>query len=118
MNRVGVESVIDAFNAEMDETVEAKGKVWFDECWVTRNSMVSIHSVRTITHKIFSEGIGGNFKYKITVVAGSEHNYPMNLTYGAPEIWIETARAVFPFPTLEQGLNDIGFDSPPRPPAC
>ena len=97
MNWVGMKSVIDRFNAEKDETVETKGILWFDGCWVTRNPIVSTHSVRTITHGLFSEGIGGNFEYKITMVAGSKHNYLINLTYDAPKIWIESTRAVFPF---------------------
>ncbi|KAF2191136.1 hypothetical protein K469DRAFT_365310 [Zopfia rhizophila CBS 207.26] len=87
---------IDAFHAEIDDMVGAKGRIWFDDCWTFNDPHrpSSMDQIENTKPKVETKTAGHEqrndaFEYRSKVVSGSEHNYLMDPAYGAAGNWLE-----------------------------
>ncbi|KZM20729.1 uncharacterized protein EKO05_0007911 [Ascochyta rabiei] len=68
---------IDAFHAQSDGMVGAKGRVWFDACWSS------------------AVGERGDCVYESRVVKGADHDFILDPQFGASEAWLQRVRRAF-----------------------
>jgi hypothetical protein len=87
---------VDTFHAQTDAMIGEKGTIWFDSCWMS--------------HQLAAEPCGkenlhapylpsrNSYRYRSSVVEGTEHNYLMDPAFGASETWLQRVRDSFPQP--------------------
>lgn len=87
---------IDTFHAEEDSMIGEKGRQWFDDCWT------SVPGADYFSGSMSTEATAAQFPasylYKSVIVPGTEHNYLMDPSFGASELWLQRVREAFPFP--------------------
>lgn len=86
---------IDTFHAQTDAMVGEKGRAWFDSCWMAHQMKPEASEEGRHSSSL---PLRNTFKYRSQVVEGAEHNYLMDPTFGASEMWLQRVRDAFPIP--------------------
>jgi hypothetical protein len=97
--------IIDAFHAESDDMVGAKGQQWFDDCWLLGRPSTS--STRSNQSDLLNKDPYDSVEYRSEVVNGTDHNYLMDAAFGASELWLQRVRDACPRPLKVSTLKDI-----------
>ncbi|KAF2655882.1 hypothetical protein K491DRAFT_598093 [Lophiostoma macrostomum CBS 122681] len=81
--------LVDAYHAETDSMVGARGRVWFDNCWSSGSSDAQSPAVG-------EERSRNSLEYRSETVPYTDHNYIMDPGFGCSERWLERVREAFP----------------------
>jgi hypothetical protein len=87
---------IDAFHAESDDMVGAKGQKWFDDCWLRGRPSTS-SACSNPSDPVHNDPYD-SVKYRSEVVDGTDHNFLMDSAFGASELWLQRVRDACPRP--------------------
>jgi len=88
---------INTFHAEEDHMIGERGRQWFDDCWTAARGAKSISDSMPI--EAATSQSPTSYVYRSEIVPGTEHNYLMDPSFGASELWLQRVREAFPTPS-------------------
>ncbi|KAH7088177.1 hypothetical protein FB567DRAFT_523831 [Paraphoma chrysanthemicola] len=88
--------VIETFHAESDNMVGNRGREWFDSCWIP--GRVSTSSNNRCSDESRPSVSDPSYEYRSEIVKGTDHNFLLDPSFGASEVWLRRVRDAFPMP--------------------